>query len=179
MNSILHLKRCLRGPSYDDVLNAIAFEQRSVVVYGKEYPQPRLTKWYAPVPYEYSRLRWEPCEMPPLIEQLRKDVEKSTGGRFNSVLCNLYRDEQDTVSWHSDDETFLGKDPEIASLSFGSARKFQLKNKKTDERIEYVLEDGDLLYMGRGVQSEWMHRVPRENKVTGPRINLTFRYAIG
>jgi alkylated DNA repair dioxygenase AlkB len=117
--------------------------------------------------------------MPPLIDQLRQQVEAETGGRFNSVLCNLYRDGQDTVSWHSDDETFLGPNPEIASLTFGASRPFQLKHKTTKERLEFQLGDGAILYMGRGVQADWQHRIPRTNHQVSPRLNLTFRHALG
>lgn len=165
--------------TFDSLRAVIAFEQRSVVVYGTSHPQPRLTKWYGPVSYAYSRLTWEPCEMPPAVEQLRQRVERLTGGRFNSCLCNLYRDGSDTVNWHSDDETFLGPNPEIASLSFGEPRRFQLRHKQTGERQEYQLGNRDLLYMGRGVQAEWQHRIPREGRVAGARLNLTFRNAIG
>jgi alkylated DNA repair dioxygenase AlkB len=165
--------------TFDSLRTAIALEQRSVTVYGSTHPQPRLTKWYGPVPYAYSRLTWEPCPMPPEVEQLRQLVEALTGGQFNSVLCNFYRGGQDTVSWHSDDETFLGPNPEIASLSFGASRRFQLRHKVTGERLEYLLADRDLLYMGRGVQATWQHRIPREGRVVGSRLNLTFRNAIG
>ncbi|MFT5812390.1 MAG: alkylated DNA repair dioxygenase AlkB [Psychroserpens sp.] len=47
---------------------------------------------------------------------------------FNAVLANLYRNQQDSVGWHSDDEPELGKMPTIASLSFGAEREFQLKH---------------------------------------------------
>lgn len=163
--------------SFEAVQAAIAFEHRVVRVWGADHFQPRLTKWYGPLPYRYSGLTWDACELPPLIEQLRRRVEAQTGGRFNSVLCNLYRDGRDTVSWHSDDETHLGPDPEIASLSFGVGRRFQLRHKETGERREFTLMDGDLLYMGRGVQRVWQHRVPREGRVVGVRLNLTFRQA--
>ncbi len=165
--------------TFDTLRTAIAFEQRSVTVYGSTHPQPRLTKWYGPVQYGYSHLMWEPCGMPPEVKELHQLVERQTGGRFNSVLCNLYRDGRDTVSWHSDDETFLGPDPEIASLTFGASRRFQLRHKVTGEKQEYQLADRDLLYMGRGVQALWQHRIPREGKVVGARLNLTFRNAIG
>jgi alkylated DNA repair dioxygenase AlkB len=49
----------------------------------------------------------------------------------------------------------------------------------TGERLEYLLADRDLLYMGRGVQATWQHRIPREGRVVGSRLNLTFRNAIG
>ncbi len=165
--------------TFESLRDVIAFEQRAVTVYGAQHLQPRLTKWYGPVSYGYSHLLWEACPLPPAVERLRQLVEAQTGGRFNSVLCNLYRDGRDTVSWHSDDEKFLGPDPEIASLSFGVGRRFQLRHKVTGERLEYLLSEGDLLYMGRGCQAVWQHRIPREGKVVGVRLNLTFRNAVG
>jgi alkylated DNA repair dioxygenase AlkB len=154
---------------------AIPFEQRSVRVYGVTHPQPRLTKWYGPTPYAYSGLTWEATELPPVVETLRLAVQAATGGRFNSVLCNLYRDGRDTVGWHSDDEALFGRRPEVASLSFGAARVFQMRNHGTGERLAFSLASGDLLYMGRGVQEVWQHSLPRTAKPVGPRINLTFR----
>jgi alkylated DNA repair dioxygenase AlkB len=45
------------------------------------------------------------------------------------VLANLYRDGNDTMGWHSDDEPELGAQPIIASLSLGATRKFVLKSR--------------------------------------------------
>jgi alkylated DNA repair dioxygenase AlkB len=46
-------------------------------------------------------------------------LEQATDHKFNSVLCNLYRDGKDSISYHTDNEKELGKEPFIASLSFG------------------------------------------------------------
>jgi alkylated DNA repair dioxygenase AlkB len=42
-------------------------------------------------------------------------VEKATEAKFNSVLLNFYRDNQDSMGFHSDDEKELGPQPTIAS----------------------------------------------------------------
>jgi len=165
------------GATFEKLLAIIPFEHRTVRVFGATHFQPRLTKWYGPVPYTYSGLTWEPCEFPPLVEKLRRKVEIATGGRFNSVLCNLYRDGRDTVSWHSDDEPLFGSNPEVASLSYGGPREFQLCHKVTGDRQRYLLGDEDLLFMARGVQEAWQHRLPRVKNPVPPRINLTFRFA--
>lgn len=156
----------------------IDWQQRTVTVYGKEHPQPRRTRWYGPTAYVYSNLRWEAQAMPTLLENLRQRIEARTGERFNSVLCNLYRDGADCVGWHSDDEPIFGLDPVVASLSFGASRDFQLRSKDKSVRKSYTLTDGSLLVMGRGVQGAWQHSIPRTKKVTGERINLTFRLAL-
>lgn len=159
--------------------NVIPFEQRSVKVYGKVYPQPRLTKWFGPVPYTYSGLTWEACAMPTILEEVRQQVEQLLGTTFNCVLANFYRDESDQIHWHCDDEELFGPDPEVASVSFGATRRFELKCKAdANQRLSYDLENGSLLFMPRGTQGEWLHRVPKAKGPAGPRINLTFRRVV-
>lgn len=164
--------------TFEELWVDIPFEQRSVRVYGKTYPQPRLTKWYGPKKYTYSGLTWEPAEMPPVVEGLLMLVGQATGGYFNSVLCNYYRDGSDMIHWHSDDELEFGEDPEVASLSFGAPRIFRMR-RKDDHKIIQTFELGDrsLLFMPRGTQRDWEHTVPKTAK-SGRRINLTFRYMV-
>lgn len=64
----------------------------------------------------------------------------------------------------------------IASLSFGSNRKFYFKKKNDSEKNErLVLENGSLLVMEGKIQEFWNHSIPKELKVDKERINLTFR----
>ncbi|KAH0499956.1 Very-long-chain 3-oxoacyl-CoA reductase [Microtus ochrogaster] len=65
----------------------------------------------------------------PVLCTLKSRIEENTGHTFNSLLCNLYRDEKDSVDWHSDDEPSLGSRPVIASLSFGATRTFEMRKK--------------------------------------------------
>ena len=117
----------------------------------------------------------------PLI-QIKERVEAQAtaqlekGIRFNSVLLNLYRDGTDSMSWHSDNETELGQDPIIASISFGAARPFQLRYKFNPQyRSQVDLTHGSLLLMSGPMQHCWQHQIPKTKKPLGPRINLTFR----
>jgi alkylated DNA repair dioxygenase AlkB len=92
------------------------------------------------------------------------------------VLLNLYRDGNDSVGWHSDDEPELGQNPVIASVTFGAARNFQFKHKTTpDLRAAIELTHGSLLLMAGATQHHWKHQIPKTKKVLGARINLTFR----
>lgn len=158
---------------------AIDWEQRSVTVYGKTYPQPRLTRWYGPVPYRYSGLTWEAKPLPEAIQALLGRVRGATGHPFDCVLCNLYRDGQDTVGWHADDEPLFGPPGEsvVASLSFGATRPFSLKPRPgaPGTPLSFPLAHGDLFVMPKGAQEVYLHSVPRVRAPTGPRINLTFR----
>ena len=160
----------------DELREAIEFEHRSVRVYGKVHPQPRLTAWYAPVEYTYSGLTWPARELPPLLERLRREVEEYAEVELPTVLANLYRNGTDKVGWHSDDEPLFGADPVIASLSFGATRTFQMRRKADrTNKMSFELENGSLLIMPRGTQPHWEHALPVRKRVSKPRINLTFR----
>lgn len=178
------LSRFAMPVDYAELRRAVDWAERWVRVYGKNHPQPRLTRWYGEVPYTYSGLTWDADPMPPLLASIRTEVEFQTGERFNSVLCNLYRGGQDCIGWHADDEPIFGGDPVVASLSFGAARVFKLRRSGPHHRDvppvvrAWRLDPGSLLVMGRGVQTEWEHSVPRTREPVGERINLTFRRTV-
>ncbi len=112
-----------------------------------------------------------------LIE-LRQQVEAAVGCRFNSVLVNLYRDGNDSMGWHADDEPELGERPVIASVSLGSARDFLLRPRNRSAGIANTrlqLSHGSLLVMAGSTQANWQHMVPKRKRIDTPRINLTFR----
>ncbi len=163
---------------YHEVRGAVDWMQRSVTVYGKVHPQPRLTRWYGDVPYVYSGLKWEAQPMPALIQRIRRRVETLAGVPFNSVLCNLYRDGSDCVGWHADDEPIFGGDPVVASVSFGAPRLFKMRRNDKSESRDIRLKNGDLLIMGKGIQPHWKHSLPRTATPCGERINLTFRLTL-
>ncbi|MFM7126496.1 MAG: alpha-ketoglutarate-dependent dioxygenase AlkB family protein, partial [Actinomycetota bacterium] len=100
----------------------------------------------------------------------------ATGQVFNSVLVNLYRDGNDSMGWHADDEPELGPEPVIASVSLGRTRRFRLRHRETRDIVEIDLESGSLLVMSGLSQARWMHAVPKSKRIVEPRINLTFRW---
>jgi alkylated DNA repair dioxygenase AlkB len=112
---------------FQQLSTTIEWEQRHINLPVGKVPLPRLTAWYgdAGKSYTYSGMTFYPHEWTPQLLQIKHQVEHVSGVQFNSVLLNLYRHEQDSVSWHSDDEPDLGKNPVIASVSLGSVRPFQ------------------------------------------------------
>lgn len=156
---------------------SIPWEQRTIVVHGREHPQPRLTAWFGDegCGYAYSNVRMEVLPWFPLLAELRGICSGLAGHGFNSVLANLYRDGNDAMGWHRDNEPELGTEPVIASLSLGGTRRFRLRHRVTRESVDVDLGPGSLLVMSGLSQECWEHCVPRRAKVAGPRINLTFR----
>ncbi len=159
------------------LLEDVHWEQREITVYGKRHPQPRLVAWHGNpgTSYTYAGLTLHPTPWSDPLLQIKAVAEVIASTTFNSVLLNLYRDGDDTVGWHSDDEPQLGPNPTIASVSLGAARRFDLRHKATRETIKVVLPPGSVLMMSGRMQSEWSHQLPRTRKVSEPRINLTFR----
>lgn len=118
----------------------VPWKQRMGIREDITYPQPRLTAWYGELPYTYSRVTMEPNpHWLPVLWTLKSRIEENTGHTFNSLLCNFYRDEKDSVDWHSDDEPSLGSCPVIASLSFGATRTFEMRKKPHLKRMETIL----------------------------------------
>lgn len=159
------------------------WRQETIMLWDQPRLQPRLTAWHGDPGrrYTYSGTTFEPQPWTPTLLAIKRDIEALTGREFNSVLLNLYRDEHDSVAWHSDHEREFGPDPVIASLSLGATRVFRLRHKtrKEQKRIDLELTDGSLLLMAGGTQRHWQHAIDKGRQPCGPRINLTFRTILG
>jgi alkylated DNA repair dioxygenase AlkB len=157
-----------------------AWGQEKIKLYGKCISLPRLTAWYADQgkSYTYSSITVSPRPWMPILLEIKRTIESVSGVRFNSVLLNKYRDERDSVAWHSDDEPELGPEPVIGSVSLGQARVFQFKHKTSGLREEIILVHGSYLLMQGATQHHWLHQIPKQNTACGSRINLTFRVVL-
>ncbi len=159
----------------------VPWEVHRIRIYGKDVDSPRLSCWIGnpEATYVYSRTRFEPHPWPSVLAGLRTRVEQACGARFNSVLANLYRNGQDSMGWHSDNEPELGERPVIASLSIGAERRFRLKPRQGGTREDMriiTLGHGSLLRMAGDTQRLYVHDLPKTSAAIGPRINLTFRW---
>ena len=166
------------------LLAEIPWETHRLRLFGREVAAPRLSCWIgdAGARYAYSGRRFEPRPWPPALAGLRARVERACGARFDSVLANLYRDGDDAMGWHSDDEPELGARPLIASLSLGAERRFRFRRRRArgepampGDTRELRLPHGSLLRMAGDTQRLYRHELPRMRAVVAPRINLTFR----
>jgi alkylated DNA repair dioxygenase AlkB len=162
---------------FKSLFEKIDWKQEEMNMYGKVLKFPRLTAWYGDnnKPYSFSGINLNPTIWTDDLLKIKNIIEPKCNGTFNSVLLNLYRNGNDSISWHTDAEKELGENPLIASVNFGATRKFQLRHKKTKEKIEIELKHGSLLIMRGSLQHFWQHQVPKTKKMVGKRINLTFR----
>jgi alkylated DNA repair dioxygenase AlkB len=146
-----------------------------------------------------------PKEIPGPLRELKERIEamQSAAGvevTYNAAIVNFYATGEDSISYHADDEAFLGPEPNIASLSLGATRDFYLRRKQPegvpvapatspsgskgvgsakDRPMEKLqLSEGALLIMRGKTQAEWEHSIPKRKGVKEGRINITFRKAI-
>ena len=166
---------------FEALLSETKWSQETIQMFGKVTNIPRLTAWYgdADKPYTYSGIQMQPLPWTERLLEIKTRVETISQTVFNSVLLNQYRNGNDSVDWHADDEPELGANPVIGSVSFGGVRDFKFRSKDADssdtqttETIE--LRHGDVLLMSGETQRNWNHQIPKRAKAD-PRINLTFR----
>jgi alkylated DNA repair dioxygenase AlkB len=164
-----------------ELQTTIHWRQDRIKLFGKEYDQPRLVAWYGDPgkTYTYSNISMEAIAWTPLLIEIRDRIHQVTEARFNSVLINYYRHGRDSMSWHSDDEPELGRNPAIASVSFGAERVFHFRHRVQPERLKVLLPHGSLLMMQGETQHFWQHQIPKSKRAIAPRINLTFRAILG
>lgn len=177
---------------FDYLLNQILWKRKKIFVYGRWVFQPRKIFWNGDVSYTYSRLELPPIPWDPIVKKIKNRIEETFNLKFNHALLNLYTNENDYISWHSDDEKELKENPQIASFSLGVKRKIlfckkkEKKNKKNILSLE--LEHNSLFLMLGSIQHFWIHSVPKERKIepfyletenkcyySTSRINITFR----
>ena len=165
---------------FASALNEIPWQTSTIKMYGKEVAIPRLQCWIGDPGCEYaysgkSLQRYDFFE--PLIE-IRSLIQNQLGIYFNSVLANLYRNGNDSMGFHADDEPELGNNPVIASLSLGEERPLIFQNKDKAETKTFDQPHGSLMLMKGATQSAWKHGIRKSKKISEPRINFTFRNII-
>jgi len=163
---------------FNELYCKVQWSQQVISMYGKQIKVPRLSAWYGEknLSYEYSGIREVALPWLDVLLKIKNKIELISETSFNSVLVNLYRDGNDSVDWHSDDEPELGPEPVIASVSFGQPRHFQLKS-KIDKNIResILLPHGSLLLMKGKTQDNYSHKISKSTRTMQARINLTFR----
>jgi alkylated DNA repair dioxygenase AlkB len=158
---------------------SVLWSQGTITMFGRSLLEPRLTAWFGEADYTYSGRTVHAAPWTPDLADLRDRVSRAAGASFNAVLLNRYRDGNDSMGMHSDDEPELGSNPTIASVSLGASRRFVLSPKTKSARrggtYELELGHGSLLVMSGECQHRYRHGVPKEPGRQGERINLTFR----
>lgn len=165
---------------FQSCLHDLNWETGFIKIFGKTHQIPRLQSWYADdgIEYTYSGKKLQRHNWNKTLIEIKQEIESITSIKFNSVLANLYRNGNDSMGLHSDNEKELGINPVIASLSLGESRDIHFKHKNIKTSINIPQTSGQLIVMYGQTQKYWKHEIKKTKKFKKPRINLTFRNII-
>lgn len=160
-----------------EVLANCRWQRERFSLFGRVVTAPRLTAWYgdAGTVYRYSATTRVAEPWTPMIRGLATRVAAALERPFNFVLVNRYRDGDDMLGWHADDERDLGPSPVIAAVSLGAERMFRIRPREGGPSLDQVLAHGSLLVMWGASQRHYKHCLPRTGKRVGERLSFTFR----
>ncbi len=179
-----HYPRWLNKSSSEKLFNSlvkdIKWKTEKLEIFGRLVKVPRKIAFFGDknVNYIYSKKTHYALPWIPSLFELKEKIQAKLESTFNSVLCNYYKDGNDYIGWHQDNEKDLGSNPIIASISLGTERKFLIRHSQTKQIKEFILSDGDLFIMFDDCQKNWQHSLPKCPKNHSPRINLTYRKII-
>lgn len=171
---------CERSKDIYEWFEVDSMKQEKIKLFGKEFYQPRLIRFEGDkgVNYKYSNQIYVAEDWGVKSKEILKKINEITPQPFNSVLMNLYRDGNDSMGLHADNEPELGVTPTIASVSYGAERSIWFKENNGNRKIKVSLKHGSLLIMTGNLQSNWKHEVKKSKKVDSPRLNFTFRMIV-
>jgi alkylated DNA repair dioxygenase AlkB len=151
---------------FDHLVDALDWRQRTVTMWERRLPEPRLTAWWTPD---------QGAEVLPMLAAARQVLSTRYAEAFDSIGFNCYRDGEDSVAWHGDRHRLYIDDPVVAIVSVGAARPLRLRPRGGGSAHSFDLGRGDLFVMGGACQHDWEHGVPKV-RAAEPRISITYRH---
>jgi alkylated DNA repair dioxygenase AlkB len=153
---------------FDQLCDELPWRQRTVTMYERRLPEPRLTWW------------WTTADGPeplPVLADARAALRARYGEDFDSIGCNLYRDGADSVAWHGDRHRHTVVNPVVAIVSVGAPRPLRIRRRGGGAACSFDLGRGDLFVMGGACQHDWEHSVPKVRQAE-PRLSITYRHGM-
>ena len=170
---------------YNDVMASGTLKQHYNTINGQKKKQLRYSAWFGPIPYNFSGNTMatnNPNDIPAITSTYDNilAIDKNIcdyKNKPNSYLINFYRNGNDVIGEHKDNESSMNKEFPITSLSIGETRHLHVRSKKGGPIICTIkLISGCLLIMKSGFQN-YFHNIPRDN-TRKPRMNITYRDSI-
>ena len=156
----------------NNLLTELNWVEGEIKLFGKVIKIPRLQSWYADpgCNYKYSGKFLERNTWNPTLIEIKNSIEAITSEKYNSVLANYYRDGNDSMGWHSDDESMLKKNSAIASLSLGQNRPLFFKHKNQAISFNIDQSHGSVIVMHGETQKYWKHSIKKSKKIYAAKV---------
>lgn len=161
--------------SVEEIKNDL--QRMPIVMFGKKLTQPRLIGFFSneSIGYKYSKQIINSQPLTVSLNSLLVNINNTFNSNFNGILVNKYVDGNDYICAHSDDEKGISNIG-IVSISFGSKRKFRIRNKISKKIIiDIDMKSYDIIHMGGEFQNEFTHEIPKQKNIKEPRYSFTFR----
>ena len=172
-------------------------------IYGQEIS--RLQKWYQSDKQYFSNEwikeydRWKShdyCDQLLYYQSIIQDITNNICRKnnikipkINSCLINKYKNGENIIKKHSDNQTTFGDNPTVSILSVGQARTmyftrrkhnpgniryFELDDETKHLNMSIKLEHGSILIMGGATQKYFCHSIEKEDTLN-TRYSITCR----
>ena len=152
-------------------------EYPKIMLYGKQAMQHRCIGFFSNESkgYYYSRQLAKSIPLDDGMKTLLESLNRELHANFNGILVNYYKDGNDYISSHSDDEKDIDLTGVVA-ISVGAVRKFRIRSKNDRKIVTDIPTDSyGLIQMSGNFQKEFLHEIPIEKKVKDGRYSFTFR----
>lgn len=167
------------------IMNNLEFASEIYTFKEQIIETKRKVSYHSEKAYTYSNQSYAGKAWNEELLEIKHKIEAFIDEEFNAVLVNHYSNGAAGMGWHSDKEKELGKEPIIASISFGQTRRFAFRHRKElvglknpPRLVEYTLNSGDLLIMKGNTQDFFEHSLITDKSATDLRINLTYRKVV-
>ena len=137
----------------------------------------RKTMYFGEHGYKYTGGYHEKCEMPEDLRQVIDNINKKYPCyKINSCLVTLYKDGQNHIPEHSDDEKCIDPESSILTVSLGAKRSMTFSSKFGSSMQSVDLPDRSIICSSRQSMEYWKHAILADTSVKLPRISLTLRH---
>ena len=169
-------KNFIKNDFFNEIFSSIKLNKDDVIIDGKVIKELRETCWVSDFDYLYrygGKLMY-PQKLSNVLKKIQLIIELRYGKYFDSILINYYKSGQIGMRYHSD-STYDEWEEESVIVSFGSSRIIKFRDiENIDDRTEFQMESGDLIFMKSGCQKKYQHCVCK-NKKDEDRISLVFK----
>jgi len=121
-------------------------------------------------PGNYSGTEWPTHPWSPTTHAIKECVEKALQPLYvqnmNHCVSNLYRDGADRIDHHSDKDLDLNRNGVIVSVSLGSTRVMELRDRNSPGDVARIeLPEGSMFVLGPYTNAKFTHAVLPEYEV--------------
>ena len=167
----------LASGEFETFWNTKPGRREYIRMFGREVQIPREQQVYGVEEYEYTGVKLPPKEITPFLRKYldwANRIDKKDGHNYNMILVNWYKDGNDYIGYHRDNEPMIIPDTSVMTISFGGPRKLKIQNNDKQTTFDIPMVNNQYVIMGGSFQREFKHSIPKSSS-NERRISITLR----